>query len=118
VTGTRTGRRIGFPTINLLIEETEKLIPADGVYAVMVDIEYPDSAQRNHGVLNIGHRPTFRGESRTIETHLYDVELDETPESAAVHLVERLRPERRFSTPEDLAGQISADVERARTLLS
>ncbi len=118
VSGTRTGRRLGFPTINLIVEEQEKLIPADGVYAVTVDIEYPGSAQRNNGVLNIGHRPTFRGESRTIETHLFDVELDSPPVSAAVHLIERLRPERRFSTPDDLARQIQADVEGARALLS
>lgn len=118
VGGTRTGRRIGFPTINLLVEEAEKLIPADGVYAVMVDAGYRDSARRLHGVLNIGHRPTFRGGSRTIETHLFDVHLDRTPEWAAVHLVERLRPERRFSTPENLASQIATDVARARTLLA
>jgi riboflavin kinase/FMN adenylyltransferase len=118
VPGTQTGRRLGFPTINLVIEEQEKLVPADGVYAVVVDIEYPGSTQRNLGVLNIGHRPTFRGESRTIEAHLFDVELDSTPVSAAALLMERLRPERRFSTPEDLARQIRADVDTARTLLS
>jgi len=114
VSGTRTGRQLGFPTINLLIEEREKLVPADGVYAVLVDIDselYP-------GVLNIGHRPTFRGETRTIEAHLFDRELDRTPDRAAALFVERLRPERRFRSPEDLAHQIAADVGRARELLA
>jgi riboflavin kinase/FMN adenylyltransferase len=116
VSGTGTGHHIGFPTLNLRVDELEKLVPADGVYAVLVDL--PGTSEAPYlGVLNIGHRPTFRGEKRTIEVHVLDRELPETPPSAVLSFVERLRPERRFSSPESLAKQIAVDANRARELL-
>ncbi len=113
VSGTGTGLHIGFPTINLQVEEQEKLIPADGVYAVVVDV----NGDRYPAVLNIGHRPTFRGETRSIETHLFKWDLRSQPTSATVGFVERLRPERKFPTAQALARQIRTDVEKARDAL-
>ncbi len=111
--GAGIGRRIGLPTLNLVIEEREKLIPADGVYAVRAEV----AGRTRPGLLNIGHRPTFRGETRSIEVHLLDTALDRAPDRVGVLFAERLRPERKFPTPEDLARQIRADADRARRLL-
>jgi riboflavin kinase / FMN adenylyltransferase len=113
VPGTGTGRRLGFPTINLRPFERETLVPADGVYLCQVDA----AARRFDALLNIGHRPTFGGETRTIEAHLLDVELAESPRSAVFRLVDRLRPERRFENPAALASQIAEDVATARKML-
>ena len=112
VPGTGTGRRLGFPTINLRPFERETLVPADGVYLCRVDA----AGRTFDALLNIGHRPTFGGETRTIEAHLLDVELAESPPSAVFRLVDRLRPERRFESPAALASQIAADVATARKM--
>jgi len=112
--GTGTGRRLGFPTLNLVVGEREKLVPADGVYAVRVELD----GREHPGLLNIGHRPTFRGERRTVEAHLLDVRLDRPPARAAVLFLVRLRPERKFPDPGALARQIAADADRARGLFA
>jgi riboflavin kinase/FMN adenylyltransferase len=114
VPGTGTGRRLGFPTINLRPFERETLVPADGVYLCRVDA----AGRTFDGLLNIGHRPTFGGETRTIEAHLLDVQLPESPPSAVFRLVDRLRPERRFESPAALASQIADDVATARKTLA
>jgi riboflavin kinase/FMN adenylyltransferase len=114
VPGTGTGRRLGFPTINLRPLERETLVPADGVYLCRVDA----IGRGFNAVLNIGHRPTFGGETRTIEAHLLDVQLAESPGSAVFRLIDRIRPERRFESPDALAAQIEKDVRAARVMLS
>ena len=110
VPGHGTGRRLGFPTINLLPYERETMVPADGVYLCLVDV----GGRTFDGLLNIGHRPTFGGETRTVEAHLIDVRLPESPRSAVIRLIDRLRPERRFESPAALAAQIADDVATAR----
>jgi len=114
VPGRGTGRRLGFPTINLLPYERETMVPADGVYLCRVDA----LGREFDAVLNIGHRPTFGGETRSIEAHLLDVQLRESPRSAVFRLVDRLRPERRFESPAALASQIADDVATARRLFA
>lgn len=114
ISGTSTGRELGYPTINLQLEEPEKLVPADGVYAVRVDIE----GSTRPAVLNIGHRPTFSGEKRSIEAHLFDCVLCQSPETAAVRFIQRLRPERKFPDPKSLSDQIGDDIVQARGLLA
>jgi len=114
VPGTGTGRRLGFPTINLRPFERETLVPADGVYLCRVDV----TGRTFDALLNIGHRPTFGGETRTIEAHLLDIQLAESPRSAVFRLIDRLRPERRFENPAALASQIADDVAAARTMLA
>jgi len=114
VPGTGTGRRLGFPTLNLRPFEHETLVPADGVYICRVEA----LGRGFDGVLNIGHRPTFGGETRTIEAHLLDVQLTEPPDRATFRLIERIRPERRFENPAALAAQIERDVSTAREMFS
>lgn len=128
VSGTGTGRRLGFPTLNVQVRELEKLVPADGVYAIRVSpgihsvSSRPTTGSRGPAsmpaVLNIGHRPTFSGEKRTIEVHLIDGAPSVVPESLAIHFIDRIRPERRFSSAAELAAQIALDADRARAILS
>ena len=113
VPGTGTGRRLGFPTVNLRPIERESLVPADGVYVARADL----LGRRFDAVLNIGHRPTFGGETRTIEAHLLDLQHDIQPPGATFHIIDRLRPERRFASAEALSTQIAADVAQAHALL-
>jgi riboflavin kinase/FMN adenylyltransferase len=114
VPGRGAGRRLGFPTINLLPYERETMVPADGVYLCHVDT----LGREFNAVLNIGHRPTFGGETRSIEAHLIDVQFPDSPRSAVFRLVDRLRPERRFESPAALASQIADDVATARKMFA
>jgi riboflavin kinase/FMN adenylyltransferase len=114
VPGRGTGRRLGFPTINLRPFERETLVPADGVYLCRVET----LGSVHNALLNIGHRPTFGGETRSIEAHLLDVQLSEPPRTAEFRLVDRLRSERRFGSASALAAQIAGDVQAATAMFA
>ncbi len=114
VPGTGTGRRLGFPTLNLQVDDREKLVPADGVYAVQAEW----AGKNFDAVLNIGHRPTFHGEKLSIEVHLLHQELSRAPTQVTVLFVQRLRPERKFPDAAALAEQIARDVDRAEKILA
>lgn len=111
--GLGIGRLIGFPTCNLKVLEKEKLIPVDGVYAVFVW----HRSKKFWGVMNIGRRPTFQGDARTIETLLLDFNQELYGAQLKVELIERLRPERKFSDALALAEQIKKDIEQTRKIL-
>jgi riboflavin kinase/FMN adenylyltransferase len=113
VPGTGTGRKLGFPTLNIRPAERETLVPADGVYVCTIET----LGSTYGGVLNIGHRPTFGGETRTIEGHVLDATLSEPPGQATFRFIDRLRPERRFESAAALAAQIAIDVTSARERL-
>jgi riboflavin kinase/FMN adenylyltransferase len=116
--GDRRGRTLGFPTANLA--DVPELLPPHGVYAVAVDEVKPDGAVALAlGVMNIGVRPTLGGEPRrTIEVHLFDTSRDLYGTDLRVHLVARLRDERRFDGLDALKLQIHADAEAARAALA
>jgi riboflavin kinase/FMN adenylyltransferase len=114
VPGTGTGRKLGFPTVNIRPWERETLVPADGVYACRVET----LGRRFDAVLNIGHRPTFGGETRTIEAHLLGFAGGAQPQAAEIDIIERIRTERRFASPAELSEQIRHDIGRATELLA
>ena len=107
VQGDQRGRTLGFPTANLVTPA--ELIPAPGVYAVRCG--------EHAGVANLGVRPTFEGNRFVIEVHLFDFEGDLYGQRLDVDFVARIRPERRFETPQALAEQIRQDAHEARQLL-
>jgi riboflavin kinase/FMN adenylyltransferase len=124
--GRALGRTIGFPTANL--SDVAEMLPPNGVYAVLVDIMPKDAAPRvlGRGVMNVGTRPTVAGEAATTivpEVHLFSfVPESEGPrdlygERVRVHLVQRLREERKFSGVDALKAQIEKDRDEARILL-
>lgn len=111
VHGAGIGRRIGFPTANVLLAEEMMLLPADGVYEVLFRI---GSACHN-GVMNIGVKPTVdNNRVRTIEVYLLDFSGDIYGKSVSVELVRRLRGEQHFENIDALRSQIEKDVARVR----
>ena len=114
VHGEQIGRTIGFPTANLLPDDN-KLIPQDGVYAVMVDL---DNGVRKQGIMNIGTRPTFNGTTRTLETNLLETVGDLYGQRIFIHFIGRLRSEQHFPSAEALAEQIQKDIDQAKDILN
>jgi riboflavin kinase / FMN adenylyltransferase len=111
--GAQRGRQIGFPTANL--DDVLELLPPDGVYACLVDLE--DGA-RALAAANLGTRPTFDGSRRVLEAHLLDFDGTLYGKRLRLHFIERLRDERRFGGPEELRAQLAEDVAAARRRLA
>ena len=106
--GYRVGRKIGFPTANLRVDHPFKLVPAEGVYAVKVEVE----GQQHLGMLNIGHRPTLNnGADRSIEVHILDFAGDIYRQNIRIEFLRFLRPETKFASIEELISQIEKDKE-------
>jgi riboflavin kinase/FMN adenylyltransferase len=106
VAGEHIGTGLGYPTANVVPDNAEKLIPADGVYAVWASIEGGESMQ---AMMNIGKRPTFDGKQRTLEVHIFDFEGDLYGKQIAVSFAHIVRYERYFSSAEELKRQIKKD---------
>jgi len=109
--GKKLGRKLGFPTLNVEIENEQ--IPAEGVYLTAV---YIPSFQRIFpSVTNIGVRPTvYENSSVTIESHLLDFTADVYQEQVRLFFLERLRDEEIFNSTLQLVAQVRRDVESAR----
>jgi riboflavin kinase/FMN adenylyltransferase len=115
VRGDGIGRTLGYPTANLRLHE-EKLLPADGIYAVRAGIG--DEPVTRPAAMSIGMRPTFDGKERTLEVHLLDWSGDLVGEEVVVELADWLRPEERFETPESLVAAMGRDVAETRRRLA
>jgi len=117
VKGNQLGRTIGFATANLEIEVSEKLIPADGVYAVGVIIKnHPKLPlkQMHDGMMNIGIRPTVDGTKKAIEVHIFNFNEDIYDYTIQVCMLNYLRGEVKFSNIEMLTKQLQLDAENAK----
>ena len=114
VKGRQLGRTIGFPTANMQVDAVNKLVPANGVYAV--DVLY--AGQILGGMLNIGFRPTVAGTNQTIETYIFDFERDIYGEHLTLRFREFLRPEQKFEGLPALVAQLKQDEEAARRVLA
>lgn len=112
--GARRGRLLGFPTINLGAPPPRKLLPPEGVYAVLVHT--PRGALG--GMLNLGSRPTFGDSTVTLEAHLFDTEVDLYGAAVKIEFVARLREVRRFAGADALAAQLRTDETHARRALT
>jgi riboflavin kinase / FMN adenylyltransferase len=115
VTGDGIGRTLGVPTANLRLHE-EKLVPANGIYAVWTRL--PGESGLRPAAMSIGVRPTFGGQSRTLEVHVLDWEGDLRGRDVEVELVQWLRPELRFDGPTELIAAMQDDLARTRRLLA
>ena len=114
VEGYHEGRKIGFPTANLEIDPL-KIIPVGGVYAVKVRVE--GDMQLHHGMMNIGHRPTYGVNELTLETNIFRFRENIYGKKIRVEFCKKLRNERRFDTIADLARQLSEDAFEANEYL-
>lgn len=112
--GEGRGRHLGFPTANLRVSDPRKILPKNGVYATRVHL--PDG--RVHGgMMNIGRRPTFDGMNVTVEVHVLDMDEDLYGQILHVEFLQRLRDEKRFSSPDDLAVQLAKDKRHCKTVV-
>jgi riboflavin kinase / FMN adenylyltransferase len=112
--GRKLGRTIGFPTANIETSDPNKLIPADGVYAVRVKIEN----KIHKGMMNIGLRPTVNGHRRKIEVNIFNFDRNIYQKQLVVHFIARLRDEEKFADLEALKNQLYKDKELTEFILS
>lgn len=109
VKGKQLGRTIGFPTANIEVAETYKLIPKNGVYIVESEIDN----KRVFGIMNIGIKPTIGENKLSIEVHFLDFNADLYDKKIKVSLLEYIREEQKFDSFEMLKKQIEADKQFA-----
>jgi riboflavin kinase / FMN adenylyltransferase len=115
VNGEHIGRKIGFRTANILVDDPYKMIPAGGVYGVKVRIG--NTMEMKHAMLNIGVRPTFGGVSKqVIEAHIFRLDEDLYGKSIFVSLIHHIRDERKFDNPDALVEQLHADAAQVEQL--
>lgn len=115
VEGNKLGREIGFPTANIQPDDRHKMIPCNGVYAVVVNI----GGVEHKGMLNVGTRPTVNSnvDHRSIEVHIFDFSLDIYGQVISVHFVERIRDEVKFEGVGKLMEQLKRDRVTALRIL-
>ncbi len=116
VEGMRLGRTIGFPTANIDTCDLHKLVPGDGVYAVLIEL----NGRSFKGMLNIGMRPTVNSnaDNKTIEVHIFNFEEDIYNSSITAIFVEKIRNEQKFERLELLQTQLAQDQISAISILS
>lgn len=113
VNGKQLGGKIGYPTANIDIKESYKLIPKTGVYVVKSTID----KKVIFGIMNIGNRPTLDGGYQTIEVHFLDFNANLYNKSLTIELLYFLRDEKKFNSIENLILQIRNDEQIARNYL-
>lgn len=113
VPGNKLGRTLGFPTANLQPTNSEKLVPAHGVYAVRVFEEGKWNQPQYQGMMNIGIRPTIGGIKRMIEVNIFDFDADIYGQTIGIQVLHRLRGEQKFDGLDALKGQLAKDKEAA-----
>jgi riboflavin kinase/FMN adenylyltransferase len=114
VKGNMLGRKIGYPTANIVVKDQLKLIPGRGVYAVKVFIQN----NWHSGMLNIGKRPTLNTTKATVEVHIFDLNANLYDEEITIQFLEFIREERKFPGLADLKKQLDKDKEMARNILN
>lgn len=124
IEGNKLGHILGFPTANLAIKDPNKLIPADGIYAVNVSLgnenENPESfvpESFHQGMMSIGFRPTIGDHKKMIEVNIFDFNENIYSRIVRVSVKYFMRKEEKFDSLEDLKKQISIDEINAKKLL-
>ena len=116
IKGNQLGRTLGYPTANIIIEDNEKLIPGNGVYAVKVKLE--NDTTLFNGMMNIGNRPTINGQNITIEVNIFNFSNDIYDKKIRVYIVNFIRVEIKFKNLEELKKQLVKDKETAIKMLA
>ena len=103
--GNNIGKTISFPTANIKLDESYKLVPKNGVYIVKSLID----EKCVFGMMNIGTNPTFNRKNQSIEIHFLDFNKNIYNQSLSVEMITRIRSEKKFSSIEDLKKQLELD---------
>lgn len=114
VRGHGRGKKLGYPTANIRLEEPKKLIPKIGVYAVHIKV-------RNRwydGMMSIGYNPTFDDvHERTTEVNIFDFDMDIYDDIVTVRCIERTRDEMKFTSVDALVLEMGRDKEQTKLIL-
>lgn len=114
VKGKQLGRTLGFPTANLQIEDSDKLIPKIGVYFVEVIVE----GEKHFGMLNVGLNPTTDTDNKLkIEVNIFDFEKDIYNTTITLNFIKWLRDEKKFNNLNELIDAIKADKDNCLALI-
>jgi len=113
IKGKGIGKTINYPTANLKIEETYKLIPKQGVYIVQAIIDNV----LEYGMMNIGINPTVSGTDQSIEIHFFNLNKSLYDKKLSVQLLHRLRDEQKFDSLDLLKKQLEIDNYNASEFL-
>ena len=113
VTGKKIGRTLGYPTANILVKESYKLIPKNGVYAVKVLIDN----RTYKGMLNIGYKPTFHTSEFTIEVNIFSFNKEIYGELIQLEFIDRIRDEKQFNSKQQLIQQLQIDKNKVDKIL-
>ena len=111
VGGYQEGRKLGFPTANLVLDEASQLLPQPGVYAVWARLKHQMTMYK--AMMNIGTRPTFQGHVQTLEVNIFNFSDNIYGQQLIVSFADRLRDEHCFTTPEALSRQLDEDKQQA-----
>jgi riboflavin kinase/FMN adenylyltransferase len=114
--GNRKGREIGFPTANISVDDSYKLIPGNGVYAVFADV----NDTRYEGMMNIGCRPTIDKDclETVLEVNLFDYSGNLYDQKILVNFIQKIRNEIKFNNLEELSEQIEKDKVLIKEILN
>lgn len=108
ISGDKRGRTLGYPTANIKLDNNDKLLPALGIYAAEVVIDNLKFA----GLLSIGKRPTFYDNGEIVpEVYIYNFDKNVYDKKITVNVLEQIRKEEKFSSPEELINQMNRDKE-------
>lgn len=114
VKGKQLGRTIGFPTANIQIKESYKLIPKNGVYIVKSNYD----GNTIFGMMNIGNRPTVNGEHQTIEVNFFDFNEDIYNKIISIEILDFIREEQKFDSLDSLKSQLNKDQQTSLSYIS
>ncbi|MDA9073324.1 bifunctional riboflavin kinase/FAD synthetase [Pelagibacteraceae bacterium] len=108
IKGQKRGRKIGFPTCNIKLNDY--IVPRLGVYAVKVK----GSKFNKKGIANIGYRPTFNGQNLLLETNIFGINKNLYNKEISISFKKFIRPEKKFKNLEHLKKQIKIDIKKAK----
>ena len=114
VKGDGLGKKINYPTANIFIEETYKIIPKDGVYLVETIIK----DKLFNGMMNMGHRPTIGTKNKSIEVHLFNFNEDIYGQVISIKMISKIRDEKKFSSIQALKEQLVKDENYCLKLIN
>ena len=114
VYGDGLGKKIDFPTANIEIKETYKIIPKNGVYLVKTKI----NSNTYFGMMNIGIRPTVGGTNKSLEIHFFNFKDNIYGKNVSIEIIKKIRDEKKFSSIDQLKIQLKKDEQFCLKLIN
>lgn len=115
VHGKKLGKKISFPTANIVLPDKDKLVPKNGVYLVGVEVK----GFKGYGMMNVGTNPTTDTDEKIkLEVNIFNFDKDIYGEAIKVEFIERLRDEKKFNSIEELIAAIKNDEINCKRILN